>query len=645
MTSDTDVGELLVRWHESRQVGKHVSAEELCAGHPEYLAELQRRMQAIEAMEKRLGLGTITEDEEAPETPEAATGSELLPPPAGLRIPGYVLLGVLDQGGMGIVYKARQVELRRTVALKMIRGETQARPQQLARFRSEAAAIAQLQHPSIVQIYEVGESEGRPYFSMEFVEGGSLAQRLAGEAMAPREAAALVATLAEAIQFAHQRGVIHRDLKPGNVLLCGAASAGSGVRIPGSSSVSGLIPVPKIADFGLAKQLNGESGNSGANGQTQSGAILGTPSYMAPEQAAGKTREVGPAADIYALGAILYETLTGRPPFAGGTPLETLLLVVTTEPTPPSRERPAIPRELETICLKCLEKAPGGRYATAAALADDLRRFLEGMPIAARSTSPLRRALKWARRRPEAAALAGVLLFTALGMTGWSAWAHYREQQEARRTAIKLAPRAREILHQYCYSCHGQQPKPAGNLDVLDHARLTAPGAGLIIDRDVHGSRLIHRIEDGSMPPEEEEEFPRMSSDEIEVLKKWVAGGAPPFPDTSLPAPAAEPSPLSIEVKKILDEKCSECHRFGNAKNGIKILNHDLLVSKRKLVIPGDPLQSPLFQALHSKDPKKQMPPESRGGLSDEEIDAIRKWIGAGAPAFPRVLRSKPGEP
>jgi serine/threonine protein kinase len=653
MASDIDVSDLLLRWHDSRQRGQPVSAEECCAGHPDLLIELKRRIQAVEAMERRLDLGPATAErtQTAPTAADLGTGSAVgvpLPLSEQPRIPGYEVLGLLAQGGMGVVYKARQVQLKRVVALKMIRAETHARAEHLVRFKAEAEAVAQLQHPNIVQVYEVGESEGRPYFSMEFVEGGSLAQQIAGRPMPPRQAAHLVETLAEAIHFAHQRGVIHRDLKPANILLTSSdsrpAAAKDDTRANGVTTDSLLLNAfPKITDFGLAKQLNSQLCLPPVQGQTQSGVIMGTPSYMSPEQAAGKAREVGPATDIYALGAILYEMLTGRPPFVGVSPLDTLLQVMSSDPVPPSREQRHVPRDLETICLKCLEKPPARRYASAAALADDLHRFLKGMPITARSISPWRRLVKLARRRPEATALVGVLLLTALGVAGWSAWKDYQEGQEVRRTALRKAPEARRILHQYCFTCHGQDPKHLrGNLNILDHAALVGEH-GLVVPGKVEESWLIVRIEDNSMPPPEEEDFPRIHGDELETLKQWVRGGAPAFdgPGPDDQPPPSEPSPLAIEVKKIFADKCYKCHQLSFAEKGLKIMNYDLLVSKRKVIVPGDPDQSSLFQRLLSKDKKKVMPPPLAKKLTAAEIDTIRRWIEEGAPPFPREFRTK----
>jgi serine/threonine-protein kinase len=276
---------------------------------------------------------------------------------------------------MGIVYKAWHLRLQRPVAVKMLLAGAYAQPHELERFLREAETVAGLRHANIVQVHEAGDVDGRPYFTMEFVEGGSLAQKLAGTPLPAAQAAILVAAVAEAVHAAHQRGVVHRDLKPGNILLTADGA-------------------PKISDFGLARQL------AGAAGLTQSGAPVGTPSYMAPEQAEGKSRDVGPAADTYALGAILYELLTGRPPFRAETAAETLRQVIDQDPVPPSRLNARVPRDLETVCLKCLRKQPQSRYATAAALAEDLRRFLRGEAIAARPESPFERLVRGIRRRP-----------------------------------------------------------------------------------------------------------------------------------------------------------------------------------------------------------------------------------------------------
>jgi WD40 repeat protein/serine/threonine protein kinase len=313
---------------------------------------------------------------------EAPVEAEVLDLPC---VAGYEILTTLGRGGMGVVYKARQVKLNRVVALKMILAGEHAGTDQLERFRIEREAVARLQHPNVVQIYEVGEQDGLPFFSLEYVDGGSLAQKLGGRPQPPRQAAQLVQVLAQAVYAAHQHDIVHRDLKPANVLLTREG-------------------IPKITDFGLAKRLDSHTHH------TQSGAILGTPSYMAPEQADGKTTRVGPAADIYALGAILYELLTGQPPFQADTPLDTILQVLEQEPIPPRMVQRKTPRDLEVICLKCLQKTPENRYASARELANDLGRFLAGEVIRARPTRAWERIGKWCRRRPSAAIFLGVMV-------------------------------------------------------------------------------------------------------------------------------------------------------------------------------------------------------------------------------------------
>jgi WD40 repeat protein/tRNA A-37 threonylcarbamoyl transferase component Bud32 len=306
------------------------------------------------------------------------------------RVGDYEIMGVLGRGGMGIVYRAVQKSLNRDVALKMLRSDGSISADRGTRFRAEAEAVARLHHPNIVQIYEVGEHAGRPYLALEFVDGGSLDRTTHHTPQAPRSAAAAIETLARAIHHAHQRGVIHRDLKPSNILL---QKDGEGKEDAGSSFI--LHPSSfrlKIADFGLAKLLDAE------NGQTRTGQVFGTPAYMAPEQATGRAGEAGVFTDVYALGAILYELLTGSPPFAGDSSLDVLRRVATVEPTPPRSLVSGVPRDLEVIVLKCLRKEPERRYPSAEALADDLRRFLDGRPIEARPVGPVERAWRWCRR-------------------------------------------------------------------------------------------------------------------------------------------------------------------------------------------------------------------------------------------------------
>ena len=345
-------------------------------------------------------------------------------PAAWPAVPGYEIVRLLGRGGMGVVYQARHVRLHRLVALKTL-AAAQDDPVQEARFQREAETAARLQHPNIAQVYEVGEHEGRPYFVLEFLGGGSLSDKLSGTPQPPGRAAELVLTLAHAMHYAHQQGVVHRDLKPANVLL---AEDGT----------------PKITDFGLAKNLDLD------HEQTRSGAVVGTPSYMAPEQAAGSTRQVGPAADIYALGAILYELLTGHPPFKGATVLETLEQVRSEEPVPPRRLQNKVPRDLETVCLTCLRKEPAKRYASAEELARDLERFLAGEPIEARPVGQVERLVRWAARRPALAAVYGLLpLVAVLVAAGGSAAWQWQRAEEANQDAAQArdeAVKAREEL-------------------------------------------------------------------------------------------------------------------------------------------------------------------------------------------------------
>jgi serine/threonine-protein kinase len=390
MASAEAISELLLRWEELREQGQTLTAEELCKECPELADVLRDRLRVLQAM-YRIPNGLEARDTATIADPTRPDAKPSLP-----RAAGYEVLEVLGHGGMGVVYKARQVSLDRLVALKMIRTGPHAGPQERNRFHLEATAVARLQHPNIVQIYEVGELDGHPYLALEFVEGGSLAQQLEGGPLPPHDAAALVETLARAIHAAHERGIVHRDLKPANILLTADGT-------------------PKISDFGLAKLLEGD-GLIPTTYQTQSGAILGTPNYMAPEQAQGLIRAIGPATDVYALGALLYETLTGRPPFQGATVLETLEQVRVQDPMLPRSVRGAIPRDLEAICLKCLEKEPRKRYASTAALAEDLGRFLRGEPVSARNFDLLGRLIHKLDRDQHAAefrALGRILLIVA----------------------------------------------------------------------------------------------------------------------------------------------------------------------------------------------------------------------------------------
>jgi eukaryotic-like serine/threonine-protein kinase len=339
----------------------------------------------------------------------------------------YELLGRVARGGMGVIYKARQICLNRVVAVKMMLPGLLVSEAEASRFQNEAEVIANLRHPNIVAVHEVGAHDGQRYFSMDYVEGQSLAAVVRDHPLPARTAARYVKVIAEAIHYAHQQGILHRDLKPSNVLLDKAGN-------------------PRITDFGLAKRLASDSR------LTATGTVLGTPSYMPPEQADGKSRRLGPFSDVYSIGAILYELLTGHPPFQAATPLDTILLVINTEPIAPRKLNPKLSRDLETICLKCLEKDPRWRYQSAQELADDLDRYLKREPIKARPINLLNRGWRWCRRNPwpttATAALILAILMTSLWAIGWRrmrtmteqrAWQSLFEQVWSGRIANNLA--------------------------------------------------------------------------------------------------------------------------------------------------------------------------------------------------------------
>jgi serine/threonine protein kinase/tetratricopeptide (TPR) repeat protein len=387
--------DLLAQWEELYLRGEEPPPEWPGTADPALWSALRQRI------ERRKRLFALINPAEAP-----TGGAQPLEEPCP-SFPEYEILGELGRGGMGVVYRARDQKLNRIVALKTIAEGQYASPDRRARFRAEAQAIARLRHPNIIAIHAIGEHQKRPYLSLEFAEGGSLAQQLANGPMVPLRAAHLAETLARAVHAAHQAGVIHRDLKPSNVLLTKEG-------------------VPKVSDFGLAKLLDADSA------RTVSGQVLGSPSYMAPEQAEGRSKSVGPAADIYALGAILYQALTGRPPFLGESQLETLKLVAINNVVPPRTLRPDIPRDLETICLKCLEKDPGRRYLSAEALAEDLKRSLERRPILARRTTLLEQFGRWCRRDPwlAAASLTAAALTVALAIGATASAVIFRDQRD-----------------------------------------------------------------------------------------------------------------------------------------------------------------------------------------------------------------------
>jgi serine/threonine protein kinase/thiol-disulfide isomerase/thioredoxin len=352
-------------------------------------------------------------------TLDPADGAPGMTVPFRREFGDYELLEEIARGGMGVVFKARQKSLQRVVALKMILAGQLATPQQVRRFHMEAEEAGHLDHPNIVPIYQVGEIEGQHYFTMKLIEGGSLATHLARLQQDQQAAVRLVVAVARAVHHAHQRGILHRDLKPGNILLDAGGQ-------------------PHVTDFGLAKHL-------ASDGQeTQSGAVVGTPAYMAPEQAAGR-KDLSTAADVYGLGAVLYELLTGRPPFRAATPFDTIVQVMERDPIRPSAICPRVPRDLETICLSCLAKDPGRRYASSAALADDLERFLKNEPVHARPVGKMERLAKWARRRPAAAALVAVLVLAGLSLTigGWWASGQLQSANQNLQSALTTADEQR----------------------------------------------------------------------------------------------------------------------------------------------------------------------------------------------------------
>jgi WD40 repeat protein len=440
--ADTLLDRLLDELRRRRQSGERDVLLDLWERHPEIAADPRRAAVLVYAdfvQRDQAGESPALDDylrqfpalaEELRRLHEAeGLLATLLPPsgdrPGGLpRFGDYELLGEIGRGGMGIVYRARQVSLGRVIALKMILSGTLASTEERARFQNEAQTAARLRHPNIVAVHEVGEHDGRPYFSMDLVEGGSLTDAVRESPFAPRRAAQCVETLARAVHYAHGQKVLHRDLKPSNVLLDAAGE-------------------PHITDFGLAKAL------VGGPPMTTTGRTLGTPGYMAPEQAEGRSRDVGPAADVYGLGAILYELLTGRPPFQADTPLVTLQQVITADPAAPRSLNPSLPRDLETICLKCLRKEPHRRYATAQELADDLQRFLDGRPVLARRVGPAGRFWRWARRNPVVTALGSAVLLLLVSV---SLLSYRRAEERSVEVLLQQARLARTPPREYDWS-------------------------------------------------------------------------------------------------------------------------------------------------------------------------------------------------
>src|SRR5881409_48100 len=339
------------------------------------------------------GLGSVEPEREVNADPSTPLRTSLASSPMLMDFGDYELLEQIGRGGQGVVFRAHQKSLNRTVALKVISLGQWASEAHVKRFRREAEAAARLEHPQIVPIYEIGERDGSCYFSMKFVEGGQLDALVKSEPLSPRRAAKLLVKIARTVQFAHEHGILHRDIKPGNILLDKEGE-------------------PHLTDFGLARLLEQKSTI------TNSFDVLGTPSYMAPEQAVGNNAAVSSVTDVYGLGAVLYQLLTGQPPFAGGTTYETIKLLLDTEPRPPRLLNPKIDRDLSTICLKCLEKDPQRRYSSALALAEDLERWLKHEPIQARHTGIFARGKKWVRRNPTSALLAACLI-ALVAAAGW----------------------------------------------------------------------------------------------------------------------------------------------------------------------------------------------------------------------------------
>jgi WD40 repeat protein/serine/threonine protein kinase len=442
-TGETDrLYDVLLNYLESSERGARPDTAAFLARHPEFAPELQEfldthdRLDALTAPVREMSQSIVRAVHSGSLSQAAAGATPVIgKSPAPVSVGQYEILGEIGRGGMGVVYKARDRKLGRHVAVKMIRSASLASPTEVARFLSEARAKARLSHPNVVPVYEIGETDSLPYFVMALVDGGSLQARLAEGPLPVVQAAVLIRQVALAIQHAHDRGVLHRDLKPHNILLQyegGDASRENGAAAPsGARGLGPGQPVPMVSDFGVARL-------TGQDGLTATGDVIGTPGYMPPEQAGGRVKDVGPHSDVYSLGAVLYCLVTGRPPYQAATLVETLRLVQEQDPVPPRRLNPAVPQDLESVCLKCLEKAPQQRYARAADLAEDLQRFLDGTPTLARPPRMAGRVWRWARRRPAlagmAAACAAALLTLAAGSVVYTLQlrAHNEELASAR---------------------------------------------------------------------------------------------------------------------------------------------------------------------------------------------------------------------
>jgi WD40 repeat protein len=431
LSREQQLNEALAAFYQEAEAGAPPDLQAFLARYPDLAEELGSFFGAKQAFENEAG----------PLLPSVPLDRSVFP-----RFGSYELHGEVARGGMGVVYRAWQTSLNRVVALKMILGGPQASPNEVRRFHDEAQAAAALDHPHIVPIYEVGCHDGLPYYSMKLVEGGCLAEHIAEFVDDPQASARLLATVARAVHYAHQRGILHRDLKPANILLsrsAGGLPVGTAERSPQASR---LCYEPHVTDFGLAKRLAIPVGNETAPYLTPSHAIVGTPAYMAPEQAAGQTERLTIATDVYSLGAILYELLTGRPPFRASTLLKTLQRVVERDPRLPHLVRPGVDRNLETVCLKCLKKTPETRYGSALELAEDLERWLAGEPVLARPAGTWERGLKWARRRPAVAGLLSAVLLVAATGLGMVLWQWQRAEGEHRK-AVERANAEAESRH------------------------------------------------------------------------------------------------------------------------------------------------------------------------------------------------------
>jgi WD40 repeat protein len=457
------LNEVLAAYYQEAEAGRPPDVREFIQRYPDLSPELASFFDARQAFEEQASL-LLGEPPRRPACPQFGD---------------YELLEELARGGMGVVYRARQASLSRVVALKMILDGQLASPDEVRRFRREAEAAAGLDHPHIVPIYEVGAHQGLHYYSMKLVEGGSLAEHVADFLDDPRAAARLLATVARAVHYAHQRGILHRDLKPANVLLDGRGQ-------------------PHVADFGLARRLSAAAGGSTAPYPSRGQGIAGTPAYMAPEQAAGRGDQLTTATDVYALGVILYELLTGRPPFRASTVLKVLRRVLDEDPRPPRAVRAGADRELETVCLKCLRKEPDRRYPSALALAEDLERYLAGEPIQARPAAARERLLKWARRRPTVAALGGLLLLsTALGFGSVLFQWHRAEAARAAAAAQAQTEKdARDAAEKARHAAEAERDakdealRKAEALRLAAHAELVRPtNPGLSLVLAVEGAR------------------------------------------------------------------------------------------------------------------------------------------------------------